>query len=274
MQSTVSWHYTLSWARSLKRNDSPYAKKLLDALEVLVSGASWPQERISQAYTGEQNVCQLCGHSPCDSLHTLWTCPCIAGFDDPAITNSEHLIPLASNEGHQYPCLWFRGILPLPLAQPTSIEAPVPDTFIPHYYLVAPDAGSWPSGSYFGDAGGGRHNLYPSLRRVGIGVAHLNQLDHSFLFGVGSPLFGEHQTVHRGEAVAALLLIVHLANDASVDFYGDNASFVNSFNKGYDFFRRSLNAAIYTTHSNSCIKNALFFALGGCPANYWKTLSA
>ncbi len=215
MQSKVSWHYTSSWARSLKKNDSPYAKKLLGALEVLVSGASWPQERISQAYTGEQNVCQLCGHSPCDSLHTLWTCPCIAGFDDPAVTNSEHLIPLASNEGHQYPCLWFRGILPLPLAQPTSIEAPVPDTFIPHYYLVAPDAGSWPSGSYFGDAGGGRHNLYPSLRRVGIGVAHLNQLDHSFLFGVGSPLSENTRLFTEGKLLqhcflSSILPMTHL----------------------------------------------------------------
>ncbi len=98
--------------------------------------------------------------------------------------------------------------MPLPVGQPKQDEAPVPSTFLPHYVLAAPNAGEWPSGSYFGDAGGGRHNLHPPLRRVGVGVAHLNPLDNTFLFGVGSPLFGEHQTVHRGEAASALLLII------------------------------------------------------------------
>ncbi len=135
--------------------------------------------------------------------------------------------------------------MPRPLSQPQPHEAPLYDTFIPHYYLNAPPAGFWPSGAYFGDAGGGKHNLFPTLRRVGIGVVHLNSDDNSLVFAVGSPLFGEPQTVHRGEAASALLLLTHLAENTVVDFYGDNDNFVEHYNKGYDFCRQQLNASIY-----------------------------
>ncbi len=147
----------------------------------------------------------------------FWHCPHNKTYDNNAIKCSDHLEDLAYAEWRQYPCFWLRRVMPLALGQPTHDEALVTEQFLPHYVLTAPAVGAWPSGA---------------LRRVGIGVAHLSSTNNALLFGVGSPLFGDHQTVHRGEAAAALFLILHLDNDASVDYYGDNVNFVDSYNKG------------------------------------------
>ncbi len=117
------------------------------------------------------------------------------------------------------------------------------DKFYCSYYLDAPASGSWPSGNYFGDAGGGTHNLFSTLRRCGIGVVCMQ--GSSCLFGLKTFLRNSIQTVHRGEAEAALVLIMHLEDHAVVDYFGDNQSFVDNFNKGYEYCRTTLNADIY-----------------------------
>ncbi len=75
----------------------------------------------------------------------------------------------------------------------------------------------------------------------------------SCLFGLKTYLRERDQTVHRGEAEAALVLLVHLEDHAVVHDFGDNESFVDNFNKGYEFCRTTLNAYIY-------IYTRIFFA--------------
>ncbi len=70
--------------------------------------------------------------------------------------------------------------------------------------MPPPAVGQWPSGDYFGDAGGGRYNIYPTLRRVGMGLVRMH--NGSLSYGLKANLCGSVQTAHRGEAAIVVVL--------------------------------------------------------------------
>ncbi len=66
----------------------------------------------------------------------------------------------------------------------------------------------------------------------------------SLQFGLKTYLTGAIQTVHRGEAAIVVVLLSHLVHGACVSYFSDNSYFVDTYNKGYDHCRRTLNADI------------------------------
>ncbi len=94
-----------------------------------------------------------------------------------------------------------------------------------------------------GGGGGGEYNIYPTLRRVGLGLVRMQE--RSLHYGLKAHLFGIVQTVHRGEAAVVIVLLNHLQHGASVNYYySDNYHFVDSYNKGYVHCRKLLNSDI------------------------------
>ena len=119
------------------------------------------------------------------------------------------------------------------------------DKFFCSYYLSAPPEGAWPSGDYFGDAVCVCvcAQFVPTLRRVGLGLVCMQ--GSACQFGLKSNLRGDIQTVHRGEAAVALVLLGHLQNGSVVNYYGDNETCEDTFNKGCEHCRTTLNADIF-----------------------------
>lgn len=93
------------------------------------------------------------------------------------------------------PCLWLHGIIPESL---TAVSDEFPPSRNTNIVNVTPDDCQWSSGTYYGDASGCEHTMYPKLRRIGVGLVRIGR-DGSLSFGVKSNLPGEVQTVARGE---------------------------------------------------------------------------
>ncbi len=163
IQLGIEWASTLSLTYSMRRSKSQWVTCLLAALETIMAVASWPQSRIGNIFEDATSACVLCGAPIADSHHVLWDCPCINNIDDEAISGTNHLARRANQEVHEYPCYWLRGIMPKPFATNPEDMTGYVDKYYCSYYLTAPPGGAWPSGGYCGDAGGGKHNLYPTL---------------------------------------------------------------------------------------------------------------
>ncbi len=168
MEQGVEWHYTLSLVHSWRRSKDNWISQLLAALETILAGAAWPQARVGDIFQDQPVSCVLCGETRCDSYHNLWGCLHINSIDDSNIQKSNHLIPKANNEATSLPCYWLRGIMPKEFGQLPLEHTNFYDQYVCSYYMSPPPAEQWPSGDYFGDAGGGKHNLYPTLRRIGL----------------------------------------------------------------------------------------------------------
>ena len=257
LQGGVDWCSTLQFLRALRRNKSgktpktprwpsAFAASRAAALETILVGASWPQARVSSAYPSVSPVCHLCGIEDADSSHCNYNCDYINSIDSSDIQDTNHLIPIANQQSADLPCLWFRGILPIAL---TSVPAeslalfPFLTEFSFHYDLQAPSCGLWPSGDYFGDGSGGRYAAFPTLRRCGVGLAHL--AEGSYRYGLYCSLIGTIQTVPRSEVAAALVLLYHVAPGTVINFFSDNKVFVDAFNKGHSYCKGILNSDFY-----------------------------
>ncbi len=247
IQLGVEWSSTLSLVYTLRKGWESVVICLQAALETVMVGAAWPQARIGDIFTDVTMACLLCGEPICDSRHIHWNCPCVNSIEDEAISNSNLLVPMANEESEEYPCVWLRGLMPKPFATIPVDKIGYLDKYLCAYYLTPPAEGSWPSGSYFGDASGGKYNLYPTLRRVGLGLSCMQ--DTTCMFGLKTYLAGQVQTVHRGEAAIVLVLIALLARDSIVDYFGDNDNFVDCLIRGMSiaakpstliFFKRCL----------------------------------
>ena len=74
-----------------------------------------------------EDVCPLCGATPCDDFHQYWACPKLADSEWSEIANTQYLLPKAFAEVEQMPCLWLRGLLPAGLATLGPDVAPISD---------------------------------------------------------------------------------------------------------------------------------------------------
>ena len=124
----------------------------LAILETIQAGATWPIDRIVQAYNIE-NTCPRCGQIPESEWHEYWTCPFIDTIDSENITKSNHLKEKLNLDNITY---FNRAIF-------CEHHNEVPTAFAPleEYNLnrakqnsnvtLEMEEHNWPSGYYFGD---------------------------------------------------------------------------------------------------------------------------
>ena len=198
------------------------------ALETILSGCTWPNERVHEAFPHVDNICTRCNGAVDSALHCFWTCPCNANFEHEAVTSTQKLVAQAAKEAADYPCLWLRGILPSKFTTLDPIHDPTDD--INSEYLN-PEQLDWTSHTYYGDASGGKNIKYKTLRRVGCAVVQI--LENGDLnFGAHFNLPGPVQTVGRGELYALHFLINRLIPWSTACYVTDNKNVYDTFNKG------------------------------------------
>ena len=99
------------------------AHSLKAALECILAGAYWPNDRVKLIRPEVDDACPRCGQ-PDSALHQFWTCAHNERIEDPRVASTQDLIPLAVDEADIFPCLWLRGLLP-------SSRLVVPKSFSP-----------------------------------------------------------------------------------------------------------------------------------------------
>jgi hypothetical protein len=226
VQNGVDSDCTFQVVRNLKGSTSDYQLKC--TVEALLAGTLWPGVRVNSIHPEFPATCPRCGSSDESSLHAYWQCPANECIHHEFVTKSNYLCQRATDNASELPCLWLRGIMPEHLTK-------ISDEFLPTPVLSAnyvnPDCCFWASGTYYGDASGGEHTEYPKLRRVGVGLAKIDQ-HGKLLFGIKSNVPGTVQTVSRGELYALALLVDHAIPGATYDFVTDNDGVFKVFNKG------------------------------------------
>ena len=170
-------------------------------------------DRVFSCYSEYTNdLCHGCGVRDSD-LHTFWLCPANSHIVDKKVSSTNKLIPTAVLGCDLLPCLWLRGLLPNPLTVVSDEHLPSEELKV--YYtqytdVTNPVEFTVTSGTYYGDASGGKFSSYPSLRRCGVGLVH-TKFDSIRIFyrewGCSIKLIGQVQTVPRAEVFALHFLL-------------------------------------------------------------------
>ena len=220
----------------------------MNALETIQCAATWPNAKVSSIHPEVHPRCCFCGELD-DDLHAYWTCPRHEQSVEEDITNSQSLIQLAITEAATWPVFWFRGIVP-------SEAVSLPPDYVYHNhqsisitghgnFTVPEGSDTWPTGIYFGDASGGPYTDIPTIRRIGYGLAAYSEEQGSLLFTAHFPLLGEVQTVPRGETMVIHAIASMLAPNSSAVVYTDNLLVYNTFARGEEYAKTSLNADLW-----------------------------
>jgi hypothetical protein len=139
------------------------------------------------------------------------------------------------------PALWLRGLLPSHLTELQPGNEPSEDISITY---VNDNVIDWSHKVYYGDASGGEHTEYKTLRRVGVSVIFADE-NGLFVFGIKFNLPGAVQTVGRGELLALVVLARFLPSDAQVEFVTDNQNVFKTYNKGRLAASNSVNCDLF-----------------------------
>ena len=113
-----------------------------------------------------------CGVTDSD-LYTFWLCPHNRNIDHPAVSGTDKFAQLACDESVVMPCLWLRGICPKSLTAIPEEHLPTSEYIVKYiaYNSPIPNCNAIAnSGTYYGDASGGRFSSYEPLIRCGIGL--------------------------------------------------------------------------------------------------------
>ena len=232
---------TFRHVRSIKTHtDINYQYKA--AIETVMSGCCWSASRINSINPEFDKLCPRCGLCEETDYHTFWECGCNDSFTHPFVTKTNHLKQKAREGTEEYPCFWLRGIIPASFTQVPPPHTNPSEEY--NYNFVNPEQQNWMSGTYYGDASGGKNTSYKQLRRVGVAVVKCNHLGET-LFGVSTNLPGKVQTVGRGEVLALLLLMMNLDHDTEVEFVTDNLNVYNTCNSGIKAAINSANCDLY-----------------------------
>ena len=208
---------TLRALRGLKDN-KPHHYQLKCSIESVLAASTWPAARVNEIHNSFPSVCPRCDICEETALHAFWQCQANANIDEESVSSSQCLCERATVDSLDIPCLWLRGILPDHLTNIDASHRP-PDEL--HAHFINPESCVWSSGVYYGDASGGEHTSFPKLRRVGCGIASIDE--HGALsFGAHCNLPGQVQTVSRGELFALVLLVRWMAPLSDVEFITDN----------------------------------------------------
>ena len=123
--------------------------------------------------------------------------------------------------------MWFRGILPKELTVLPEGNQPIEAQQL----TINDTVKEWTSGTYYGDASGGKYTKYKMLRRVGCAVVSVDD-EGQVVLRAHTPLPGPVQTVGRGELFALLILIQILEPCSDIVFVTDNYNVYNTYNQG------------------------------------------
>ena len=223
----LAWAPTTALIRELRRSNSAKAA----ALETILAACCWASHRVKVTLQADVEKCPFCGCEDPDDLHTYWTCPQHLESEDPAISATNKYISDAVTQYQEFPCLWFRGLLP------TKCVTPRVTPLLEHPIIcigLQKPTHTWPPGQYGTDASGGSHSSIPSLRRVGIGICSLSpQAPFSFQLGVWTALCGDIQTIPRGELYCFVLLAMHAQQDGKYLIYSDSIINIDYYRNGY-----------------------------------------
>ena len=133
------------------------------------------------------------------SLH-FWTCPCNANIDNEAVVKTQDLIPSAVSKYAIETCFWLRGIVPIEWSQEAIFRISQNHTK-DDVCVTTNTSGSAPhlagSITVYGDASGGKCTSYPALRRVGVGLAAIDD-SGDLVWAISMSLPGQCKTVPRG----------------------------------------------------------------------------
>ena len=242
MELGCDWNITLSLHRSLK---GPLHYPSRCALETIISGSCWPEDRILECNALHNAACRRCG-LPDSDLHTFWTCPENDNIADAEVAGTQRLIQRAVDESIEYPCLWLRGILPSSLSNvPDEYLAPNEPSHVYVPYSTPVQECIVTSGLYYGDASGGSFSAYPKLTRCGVGLCKVDRSTEDRLWGVQLNLPGQIQTVPRAELFALHFLVNEAVSHSTLEFITDNQKNSETFNKGAEYAKNSINADLF-----------------------------
>jgi len=212
------------------------------ALETIMSACSWPASRIKTLNPLYDDLCPRCGIAVETDFHAFWECRCNSDIDHEYVSKTQNLLEQARSNHEQYPAMWLRGILPRGF---TDVPQPhnVPTSEL-NQQFINPESQPWDSGTYYGDASGGKHTAFKDIRRVGVAVVKCDQPGCTS-FGISSNLPGPVQSVGRGGLFALLLLVRHLDHKTQVEFVTDNLNVHNIYNAGARAAVNSANCDLY-----------------------------
>ena len=130
----------------------------------------------------------------------------------------------------EFACLWIRGIVPLSLIKEVVDKYPPSDVL---FTVNSADSISPVKVSskitIYGDASGGAFTRLPLLRRIGVGLACIDQ-EGKLVWAMNFNLPGSTQTVARGELFALLRAAQLAEEDSEIDFVTDNQGNHKKFN--------------------------------------------
>ena len=232
-------HYDATVA--VMRNLKPNQYNIRCLLETIISGATWPAQRIHELHADFPGICPRCGREPETALHCYWTCAANSNIQEAAVQDSQDLVNTAREKSDDNPCLWLRGILPKRFVSIPLEESPVKTSTIT---WINRDHAHLGTGVYYGDASGGENTKYPDIRRVGCAFAVIDS-NGALVYAARFPLPGEVQTVSRGELFALVVLIRQAQNLSEIEFITDNKGVRDKFNKGPKEAYKSVNCDLF-----------------------------
>ena len=187
------------------------------------------------------------------------------------VADSQDLIPIAIENGQINPSRWYRGIMnkeDMDIGR--DMDPPEQTIWIlnnNNNLSITTEPNTWPSGSYFGDASGGLYTAYPTLRRVGVGLAMYRESQRRPDFKMHYPLPGQVQTVPRGETHVVLVVTYMLEPDAVAIQYTDNYPVYNIYNQGEQSALASANRDLWVQFFNNIRHKRLRLELKWFPSH-------
>jgi hypothetical protein len=204
-------------------------------------GGAWPAERIQQISPDHASACRRCFRTQETCFHVFWECSANADIESEYVSKTQNLCEEAKREHTLFPAMWLRGLLPAHFTEvPPEYETPTSELKLTYEN----PSNDWVSGTYYGDASGGKHTAISKLRRVGCAVVRINP-DQTVYIGVASNLPGRVQSVGRGELFALWLLATNLQVNAVAHFITDNISVNNTYNNGELAAKNSANCDLF-----------------------------
>ena len=157
----IDFETTLSLIRTFKKPEF-YAYKC--TLETILTGAVWTAYRIHESNSEHDPICPRCNQSIEDSIHLFWQCPCNDTIESENIQNTQKIQEEARTKAYSEPCLWLRGILPEHYTKIEPEHQPTTELIV---HSIDREEVNYSSGTFYGDASGGKFTKYPGIRRIG-----------------------------------------------------------------------------------------------------------
>jgi hypothetical protein len=256
-------HYNATMANLRCLTDKQYDIKCI--LETIMSAATWPAERINNAFPAYPCCCPRCGGEIEDALHCFWTCPANNNILEDSVQNTQHLIPAAVAKCKDAPCLWLRGLLPSSYISIPPEDEPCVHSSISWINITVNNV-CIGSGTYYGDASGGEFTRYPDIRRVGVAFAQVSA-SGSLIFAAHFPLSGEFQTVARGELTAVVELIRLAQHGTDICFVTGNKTVYNNYVAGRNVAALSSDCDLYYDLFQMLIRKSINLTLRWMPSH-------